>query len=97
MSEAIKVKIGQFPGKIKVVEMGKTCTVKDALEKAELSSKGYQIRLNNKELKETDVQLTNGDTILLVKAIRGNLWVSSYLLPFWFSKGSFFYLKNNCL
>lgn len=72
MSEMIKVKIGQFPGKIKVVEMTTGCTIKNALEKAELSSEGYQVRINNKEVKDGDPQLQNGDTILLVKAISGN-------------------------
>lgn len=72
MSEIIKVKIGQFPGKIKVVEMNTDCTMKAALEKAGLSRDGYQVRINNKEVKDGDPQLQNGDTILLVKAISGN-------------------------
>lgn len=72
MSELIKVKIGQFPGKIKVVELSAGCTIKGALEKAELDSEGYQIRINNKEVKDGDPPVNNGDTILLVKAISGN-------------------------
>ncbi|MEI6118424.1 MAG: hypothetical protein WCP92_04215 [bacterium] len=70
--ELIKVKIGQFPGTIKTVEIERGSTIQCALDKAELSNEGYQIRLNNKEHKDTGAQVENGDTILLVKAISGN-------------------------
>ncbi len=72
MSEVIKVKIGQFPGKIKVVEINQGCTLSAVMEKAGLSSEGYQVRINNKEVKDGDPPVNNGDTILMVKAISGN-------------------------
>lgn len=66
-----EVRVGRLPGKIENIVLNGGRKVKDALEGAELSSNGHEIRVNGVEATlETD--LSQGDTVLLVRKIRGN-------------------------
>lgn len=70
----IGIKIGKLPGRIEVLalEDNKDNVVSTALEVAELNPEGYEIRVNGSP-SEMDSVLENGDTVLLVKKIEGNI------------------------
>ncbi len=67
----INVKVGKLPGKIEEYALNGNRTVADALEVAELSAEGFEIRVNA-EKSEEDRELEDGDTVLLAKKIKGN-------------------------
>ena len=67
----LNVRIGTMPGRINDYVLEGEATVKDALEIAELSSAGYQIKVNGNQVTE-DEPLKDNDLILLVKQIKGN-------------------------
>lgn len=66
-----QAKIGKLPGTIKEVEIKEGCTVKEVIARADLDSKGFEIRLNGEPTRPGD-EVKNGDTVLLVKKIQGN-------------------------
>jgi sulfur carrier protein ThiS len=70
MAEII-VKVGKLPGRIQEVAVEDGASVADALEAAELDVTGYEIRLNGSPV-DVDTELEDGDTLLLVKKIKGN-------------------------
>ncbi len=67
----LNVRIGAMPGRINDYVLESGTTVKGALEVAELSSAGYQIKVNSENATE-DTVLNDGDLVLLVKQIKGN-------------------------
>jgi len=67
----ITIKAGKLPGKIEEIALNGDRTVNAALEAAALSSEGYEIRVNGAE-GDLDTELHDGDTVLLVKKIKGN-------------------------
>lgn len=70
-TNTITVLVG-VPGNLKSVTLDAgTATVKDALLKAELSAEGRDIRVAGQPA-NGDTPLTNGQTILMFKAIAGN-------------------------
>ena len=70
MSEII-VKVGKLPGRIAEVVLEAGATVADALAVAELDATGYEVRLNGSPVDQA-TGLDDGDTLLLVKKIKGN-------------------------
>ena len=69
--EYITVRIGCLPGAISEIALNGGRTVQDALEAAGLDATGYEIKVNSQGV-DTSHVLQNGDTVLLVKKIRGN-------------------------
>lgn len=70
--EKVSVRIGKIPGNISDVCLLKSAsTVRDALKAANLSSGEYQIRVDAEEASE-DTVLKEGQTVLLLRKIRGN-------------------------
>jgi len=69
----ITVKVGKLPGMIKEVALNGSRTVADALAAAELegSTEGYTIKVNSADA-ALETVLSNGQTVLLVKKIKGN-------------------------
>ena len=66
-----EVRVGRLPGRIENIVLNGGRTVKDALEGAGLRADGHEIRVNgNPATEEND--LSEGDTVLLVRKIRGN-------------------------
>ena len=67
-----EVRVGRLPGRIDNIVLNGGRKVKDAIEGAGLSASGHEIRVNGTEATvETD--LNTGDTVLLVRKIRGNV------------------------
>ncbi len=67
----ITVRVGRLPGKIEEIALNGGRSVADALEAAELDPAGYEIRVNGAPT-DVDAELSDGDTVLLVKKIKGN-------------------------
>jgi len=67
----ITVKVGKLPGRINEIALNGDRTVSAALEAAELSPEGHEIRVNT-STGRIDSTLRDGDTVLLVKKIKGN-------------------------
>jgi len=66
------LKIGVIPGRISEIslENGIT-TVEQALIAADLQIAGYEVRVNG-QIVPLETVVSNGDTVLLVKKIKGN-------------------------
>jgi sulfur carrier protein ThiS len=67
----ITVRVGRLPGRINEIALNGGRTVQHALEGAELDGTGHEIRVNG-ELSTATADLKDGDTVLLVRKIRGN-------------------------
>jgi len=67
----VGVRVGKLPGRIGEVALNGDRTVRTALEGAELDSEGYEIRVNSEKV-GLDHVLTEGDTVLLVRPVKGN-------------------------
>ena len=67
----LNVRIGTMPGRINEFALEDGATVKEALEIADLTTEGYQIKVNGEQVDEEKV-LNDGDLVLLVKQIKGN-------------------------
>jgi len=67
----ITVKVGKLPGQIKEVVLNGDRTVQAAVGAAELDASGHEIRVNT-GTGALDTVLREGDTVLLVRKIRGN-------------------------
>lgn len=68
----VTVRAGYFPGgRFKEVQLSGAKTVKEAVEKANLKTSGRTIRVNDKEA-TMKTRLTENDTVMLSKRIRGN-------------------------
>jgi sulfur carrier protein ThiS len=67
----ITVRVGRLPGVINDIALNGGRTVKDALEGAELDDAGHEIRVNG-SLAKLETDLRQGDTVLLVRKIKGN-------------------------
>ena len=66
-----EVRVGRLPGRIDSIILNGGRKVKDAIEGAGLSADGHEIRVNGVEA-TVDTDLNQGDTVLLVRKIRGN-------------------------
>lgn len=66
-----EVRVGRLPGRIDNIVLNGGRKVKDALEGANLNASGHEIRVNGAEA-TMDTDLEEGDTVLLVRKIRGN-------------------------
>ena len=71
MSAAMIVKAGKLPGRIAEVAIECGASVAQVLEAAELDSAGYEIRVQGAPA-TLETTLEDGDTVLLVKKIKGN-------------------------
>lgn len=67
----IEVRVGRLPGRIENIVLNGSRTVKDALDGANLDANGHEIRVNG-VVATRDANLVAGDTVLLVRKIRGN-------------------------
>lgn len=67
----VTVRVGRLPGRIQEIALNGERTVAAALEAAELDAEGYEIRVNGAPA-AVDTGLAEGDTVLLVKKIKGN-------------------------
>jgi sulfur carrier protein ThiS len=65
------VKVAKLPGRVQEIALNHGSTVKDVLEHAAISADGYSIQLNGRPASLTS-GVTDGDTILLVQAVKGN-------------------------
>lgn len=68
---AEQVRVGRLPGRIQEVEIPQGGMIADILAVAELTADGYELRLNG-SLAEINERVQPGDTVLLVKKIKGN-------------------------
>ena len=67
-----QVRVGKLPGKIQEVDiMPERGTILDVLAAAQLTHDGYELRLNGTPA-EMEQRVQPGDTVLLVKKIKGN-------------------------
>ena len=69
--EHITVRVGRLPGRIAEIALNGGRSVADALAAAELDPTGYEVRVNGSPA-EAGTELEDGDTVLLVKKIKGN-------------------------
>lgn len=69
--EHITVKVGRLPGRIVEIALNGERTVSAALAAAELDATGYETRVNG-AVAAPESTLQDGDTVLLVKKIKGN-------------------------
>lgn len=69
--EIFEVRVGKMPGTITHVVLNGSHTVADALRAAGLDAAGYQIHVDGEIVGMTD-ELQGGDTVLLLKKIKGN-------------------------
>ncbi len=67
----ITVRIGRLPGRIEELALESGSVVADALEVSALDPEGYEVRVNGAPT-DLEAELTDGDTVLLVKKIKGN-------------------------
>lgn len=67
----LTVRIGTMPGRINEYVLEDGASVRKALEIAELTADGYQVKVNGSEATE-DTLLNSDDLVLLVKQIKGN-------------------------
>lgn len=67
----VEVRVGRLPGRIDSIVLNGGRKVKDALEGASLNASGHEIRVNGVEA-TLEAGLNQGDTVLLVRKIRGN-------------------------
>jgi len=67
----INIRIGQLPGCIIDVVLNGDRTVGAALEASELDAEGYEIRVDGAAATES-TSLSEGQTVLLVKKVKGN-------------------------
>ena len=65
------VRVGTMPGRINEYAVLADATVEDVLEIADLTTEGYQIKVNG-EMAALDTPVNDGDLVLLVKQIKGN-------------------------
>jgi len=65
------VKAGKLPGRLHEYAVDHGSTVRDVLNMAELDADGYEIRIGD-SLAEMGTVVTDGDTILLSRKIKGN-------------------------
>lgn len=68
---AITVRVGKLPGAIKEVALDADVSVRAAVSAAELDASDHEIRVNSSTA-SLDTRLNQGDTVLLVKRIKGN-------------------------
>lgn len=64
------VKVGTMPGRIEEYALDEGATVSDALAIADISTEGYQIKVNSVEA-DLGTELKDNDIVLLVKKIKG--------------------------
>lgn len=69
--QAIKVNVGPLGNVRQVVLSPDRATVGDAVRAAGLSAEGYEIRVAGDAVR-TDARVADGQTILLLRAVRGN-------------------------
>jgi len=69
--ETQQVRVGKLPGKVQEFDIDEGAMIVDVLALAQLTQDGYELRLNGSpaEIKE---MVKPGDTVLLVKKIKGN-------------------------
>jgi G3E family GTPase len=65
------VKVGVMPGRIQEVAVDSTSTIFDALQLADLSANGYEIKVDG-VTKTADEQVGTAQLILLTKQVKGN-------------------------
>lgn len=65
------VRVGRLPGVMQNIALEDGSTVADALEHAELDSEGYEVRVNGNTA-DSDTEVSDGDTVLLTRQIKGN-------------------------
>lgn len=68
---AITIRIGRLPGRIQEISLDDGKTVGDALRVAGLDVSGYEVRANGAPC-DPSTKLESGDTVLLVKRVKGN-------------------------
>ena len=69
--EHITVRVGRLPGRIAEIALNGGRSVADALAAAELDPTGYEVRVDGSPA-DASTQLADGQTLLLVKKIKGN-------------------------
>ena len=67
----ITVRVGQLPGTIQTIKAPSPADVKSVLAKANINPSGYELRLDSVRC-DINTKVADGQTILLVKAIKGN-------------------------
>ncbi len=70
-NDHIIVRVGRLPGRITDIALNGDRSVSAALAAAEIDAAGYEARLNGSPA-EPATLMEEGDTLLLVKKIKGN-------------------------
>ncbi len=65
-----RIKIGKFPGTAKEIEINQPRTLLEVLAVAEFTHEGSELRVNGTPA-EIQQQVKPGDTVLLVKNLKG--------------------------
>lgn len=68
----INVKVGIMPGKMQMVTLDEGRTVADAIRVANINPSGYELKLNGQTTSDFNSTVEDGNTIFLVKMIKGN-------------------------
>ena len=71
MSSTITVKVAKLPGPVQEIMLNGGRKVSDALAAANMEVDGHSVKVNGGEVDLT-ADLRNGDTVLLLKRIKGN-------------------------
>ena len=66
------VKVGKMPGRVGEYALNSGATVREALVIAELDNQGFEIKVNGAPA-TLDTVLNNGDNVLLVQMVKGNM------------------------
>lgn len=72
-----QIRVGQLPGQVQDINVPDGTTVAAAIQAANINSQGFEIRHQGKQLGAADagnIQVAQGDTIILTKRITGNLF-----------------------
>lgn len=67
------IKVGIMPGKLTEIVVNDNTTAKEAFQLADLDVSGYEMRLDGAVIDE-DVVINNGNLLVAMKKIKGNVW-----------------------
>lgn len=74
----ITVQVGRLPGSVNSYVLNDGATASDALAMAGITGDGYDLRVNDR-VGRLDQRLASGDSVLLVKKVKGNSTIEVFV------------------
>lgn len=68
----LEVKIGKLPGRMDPYALEEGTTIQGALTTAGLNADGFEVRVNGTSVDDLNATLSDGDTVILSRKIKGN-------------------------